>query len=160
MPLFQITLSTSHQLALTVDERVYSWGDNTHGQLGHGDRRVRTVPTLVDALQGKGVSRLAAGQKFQGKIRIFIENPEVFLRQALLPVLRRPRHCHGLRTSPICGWRPKRKRRRLDEAEDNRGIAEVRRNFRRSKTLNFFSREDIVEVSCGEQHAAVLTVSS
>lgn len=84
-PVFQITLSTSHQLALTVDERVYSWGDNTHGQLGHGDRRVRTVPTLVDALQGKGVSRLAAGQKFQEKIRIFAENPEVFLKASTSP---------------------------------------------------------------------------
>ncbi|KAI3421030.1 hypothetical protein GPALN_014657 [Globodera pallida] len=60
----QIALSVSHQLVLTVDERVYSWGENDHGQLGHGDRRVRNGPTLIEALRGKGVSRVAAGKHF------------------------------------------------------------------------------------------------
>lgn len=63
-----MSASATHQLLLTADGRVYSWGDNRFGQLGHGDRRKRLVPTQVDALESKGISRVAAGlQKGKAK---------------------------------------------------------------------------------------------
>ena len=32
------------------DGFVYSWGDNWNGQLGHGDIKTRTIPTLINGL--------------------------------------------------------------------------------------------------------------
>jgi alpha-tubulin suppressor-like RCC1 family protein len=42
----------SHSLALSRDGRVYSWGENRHGQLGHGDKRDRPLPALLEGLEG------------------------------------------------------------------------------------------------------------
>jgi len=38
----KIALSESHQLLLTMQGQVYSWGDNSFGQLGHGDKYILT----------------------------------------------------------------------------------------------------------------------
>ena len=45
-----------------LDGYIYSWGKNTHGQLGHsvGKSHVAT-PTAVSSLQSVPVARLAAG---------------------------------------------------------------------------------------------------
>jgi alpha-tubulin suppressor-like RCC1 family protein len=40
-----------HSLALSSDSRVYSWGKNKDGQLGHGDELDRVLPVLVDGLE-------------------------------------------------------------------------------------------------------------
>jgi alpha-tubulin suppressor-like RCC1 family protein len=48
-----------HSLALGWDGRVYSWGCNGYGQLGHGDRRYRPSPALVEGL--KDVCSVAVG---------------------------------------------------------------------------------------------------
>jgi hypothetical protein len=46
-----------HSLALTWDGRVYSWGGNNYGQLGHGDKLERPSPALVGELEGvRGVT--------------------------------------------------------------------------------------------------------
>uniref|UniRef100_A0A914KP54 non-specific serine/threonine protein kinase n=2 Tax=Meloidogyne TaxID=189290 RepID=A0A914KP54_MELIC len=44
--------------------QVYSWGDNSFGQLGHGDKRKRQFPTLIELLESKDVYKVAAGKKF------------------------------------------------------------------------------------------------
>jgi alpha-tubulin suppressor-like RCC1 family protein len=41
-----------HSLALTWDGRVYSWGSNLAGQLGHGDKLKRLSPALVEGFEG------------------------------------------------------------------------------------------------------------
>jgi alpha-tubulin suppressor-like RCC1 family protein len=49
-----------HSLALTWDGRVYLWGGNNCGQLGHGDELDRPSPALVQGLEGvRGIA--AAG---------------------------------------------------------------------------------------------------
>jgi hypothetical protein len=46
-----------HSLALSWDGRVYSWGHNGDGQLGHGDKADRPLPALVEGLEGvRGVA--------------------------------------------------------------------------------------------------------
>jgi hypothetical protein len=42
---------SDHCLALSWDGRIYSWGENAGGQLGHGDQRRRASPELVEGLQ-------------------------------------------------------------------------------------------------------------
>ena len=51
-------------LALTTGGQVYSWGDNSQGQLGYdtaNDSDYSAVPTLVSALSGKTITAIAAG---------------------------------------------------------------------------------------------------
>jgi alpha-tubulin suppressor-like RCC1 family protein len=49
-----VAAGKSHSLALTWEGRVYSWGGNENGQLGHGifDYEARFFPTLVEGLEG------------------------------------------------------------------------------------------------------------
>jgi alpha-tubulin suppressor-like RCC1 family protein len=50
-----------HSLDLGWDGRVYSWGENRLGQLGHGDRLIRPAPALVQGLDGvRGISAAAS----------------------------------------------------------------------------------------------------
>jgi alpha-tubulin suppressor-like RCC1 family protein len=41
-----------HSLALGCDGKVYSWGGNTCGQLGHGSTDIESSPVLVQGLEG------------------------------------------------------------------------------------------------------------
>jgi alpha-tubulin suppressor-like RCC1 family protein len=59
-----IAAGAFHNLALCDDGTIVSWGLNTHGQLGTGDRQMRTAPVTVEplgALAGKRVVAIAAG---------------------------------------------------------------------------------------------------
>jgi hypothetical protein len=45
-----VAAGQKHSLALGWDGRVYSWGKNEHGQLGHGDQLQKSSPTLMEGL--------------------------------------------------------------------------------------------------------------
>mmetsp|Transcript_68851 Transcript_68851/g.180439 ORF Transcript_68851/g.180439 Transcript_68851/m.180439 type:complete len:573 (-) Transcript_68851:184-1902(-) len=49
-----------HILALTIDGRVYSWGDNQGGQLGHNDTQMRYEPVFVEELRQSTVVQILA----------------------------------------------------------------------------------------------------
>ena len=50
-----------HTVAWTRDGQVYSWGDNTYGQLGVGNNDGRTQPSRVRSLDGVQVRAVASG---------------------------------------------------------------------------------------------------
>jgi hypothetical protein len=59
----EAALGGSHTLIRTEDGRVYSFGDGSNGQLGHGDKEDRLTPTLIGApLEGKFVVQVACGR--------------------------------------------------------------------------------------------------
>lgn len=60
----QVECGSEHTLILCNDSRLYSFGWNDHGQLGHGDESDRAKPTLVSALQGETLGRIAVGYGF------------------------------------------------------------------------------------------------
>eukprot|EP00899_Mesostigma_viride_P008347 jgi/Mesvir1/17513/Mv08769-RA.1 len=62
MPIVQVSVGYSFMLALAEDGRVYSWGRNFYGQLGLGDHKDRSMPTLVSYLQEERVVQVVAGQ--------------------------------------------------------------------------------------------------
>ena len=53
----QIAVGYSHFVAVSHDTTVYSWGYNSHGQLGHGDTQNRNSPVVIDALRGKNIEK-------------------------------------------------------------------------------------------------------
>lgn len=48
-----VSAGWGHSIAVGTDGRVYSWGLNSHGQLGLGDTTTRFSPHLLHALTGK-----------------------------------------------------------------------------------------------------------
>ena len=46
------------------DDGIYSWGNNTNGELGLGDYEVRESPAVINALQGKRIRKIACGNNF------------------------------------------------------------------------------------------------
>jgi alpha-tubulin suppressor-like RCC1 family protein len=58
----QIAVGYEHALALTSDGNIYSWGDNSYGQLGTGasSPAYKKVPSMVTSITG--VSSISAGQ--------------------------------------------------------------------------------------------------
>ncbi|XP_075956095.1 putative E3 ubiquitin-protein ligase HERC6 isoform X2 [Anarhichas minor] len=58
----QVACGNSHSLALTNGGDVFSWGLNSHGQLGLGKEfMLQYVPVLVRALSGVAVTQISAG---------------------------------------------------------------------------------------------------
>jgi len=43
---------------VTEDGKLYTFGGGEHGQLGHGDKFNRVVPTLVQALESEHISQI------------------------------------------------------------------------------------------------------
>ncbi|XP_029373906.1 probable E3 ubiquitin-protein ligase HERC6 isoform X2 [Echeneis naucrates] len=62
VPVIQVACGNSHSLALTKGGDVFSWGLNSHGQLGLGKQvSVQHNPAPVWALCGVAVTQIAAG---------------------------------------------------------------------------------------------------
>jgi alpha-tubulin suppressor-like RCC1 family protein len=57
-----ISAGDRHSLVLDADGTTFSFGCGSSGQLGHGDRKPRLLPTAVEALRGKRMGEVAAGE--------------------------------------------------------------------------------------------------
>ncbi|XP_029923261.1 probable E3 ubiquitin-protein ligase HERC6 [Myripristis murdjan] len=61
-PVIQVACGDSHSLALTKGGLVFSWGLNSHGQLGLGKEvSLQPTPELVLSLTGVAVTQISAG---------------------------------------------------------------------------------------------------
>ena len=56
----QVCCGQDHTLVLTEDGKVFSWGANRRGQLGHGDTMATSTPRKVDSFHRR-VAQVAAG---------------------------------------------------------------------------------------------------
>ena len=52
----------AHTAALTKEGKVFTWGRNKYGQLGHGDKKYRFIPTKVESLDGLVIVKIACGR--------------------------------------------------------------------------------------------------
>ncbi len=57
-----------HAMALTVDGRVFSWGEGDEGKLGHCSRLSSDKPRLIEALKSKRVRDIACGSSHSAAI--------------------------------------------------------------------------------------------
>ncbi|XP_022103366.1 uncharacterized protein LOC110986064 isoform X2 [Acanthaster planci] len=60
----QVIVSQTHVVVVTFDSDVYSWGEGSKGQLGHGDLLSRTYPEVIHSLRGKSIIRACCGEYF------------------------------------------------------------------------------------------------
>jgi len=51
----QVSVGSSHIMVVTLERMVYSWGDGSRGQLGHGNLESTQKPCHVATLQSKSV---------------------------------------------------------------------------------------------------------
>ena len=56
-----VSAGYAHNIALTADGAVWSWGDGEDGTLGHGDEQMQLLPKKVEALAGQRVVAVLAG---------------------------------------------------------------------------------------------------
>ncbi|GCB72637.1 hypothetical protein scyTo_0006396 [Scyliorhinus torazame] len=62
VPVMQVTCGRYHSLALSKDGAIYSWGQNTYGQLGLGEGIYSQLqPNRVKSLTGIPIAQIAAG---------------------------------------------------------------------------------------------------
>jgi alpha-tubulin suppressor-like RCC1 family protein len=64
-------------IVVTTESQVFSWGEGSKGQLGHGDTVSLTKPKAVEALTGKLITRF-------GRFRYVIFNHHLLLKLLLL----------------------------------------------------------------------------
>jgi alpha-tubulin suppressor-like RCC1 family protein len=64
-PIHQVALGKYHSIAVGTDGTLWTWGWGgnllSKGALGHGDKKSRGKPTLVEALKGEKIVGVAAG---------------------------------------------------------------------------------------------------
>lgn len=61
----EIAVSNTHFIALTSELIVYTWGENSRGQLGHGDSAAwKQTPMPVESLRGKSIKMVGAGDGY------------------------------------------------------------------------------------------------
>eukprot|EP00298_Acanthocystis_sp_HF-20_P012413 c19874_g1_i1.p1 GENE.c19874_g1_i1~~c19874_g1_i1.p1 ORF type:complete len:923 (+),score=410.30 c19874_g1_i1:48-2816(+) len=61
VPIALIAAGGSHTCALSKEGRLYTWGENSDGQLGHGDTNIRISPTRVEYWEREIVIHVSAG---------------------------------------------------------------------------------------------------
>lgn len=61
-PVVSITCGENHSMVMTIGGNVYSWGDNSQGQLGLSDTTNRLRPELIKALRSMGATKISAGR--------------------------------------------------------------------------------------------------
>ena len=59
----QVACGLFHTAAVSSDGEVFTWGYGYYGQLGHGDRKDRTVPTKVEIPGGEAIVKVACGDE-------------------------------------------------------------------------------------------------
>jgi alpha-tubulin suppressor-like RCC1 family protein len=53
--LCQVSIGNDHVIVVTTERIVYSWGNGSKGQLGHGNLESKMKPSLVETLKGKSI---------------------------------------------------------------------------------------------------------
>lgn len=63
-PIIDAAIGGSFLIAIDSKCNVFSWGNNSNGELGLGDFECRDIPTMLTGFKGKKITKLAAGGNF------------------------------------------------------------------------------------------------
>lgn len=59
----QIACGSAHTICVTDQGHLWSWGNASNGQTGHGDRQPARVPKKIDAPEARNIVAIACGNK-------------------------------------------------------------------------------------------------
>lgn len=68
-------------IVVTMERQVYTWGEGSRGQLGHGNEESRHKPQLVDTLKGKSICRYVKWLLSQLHLYLYNHVPGVLKRR-------------------------------------------------------------------------------
>lgn len=60
-----------HAMAITLDGKIFSWGEGEDGKLGHGNRLTLEKPKLIESLKTKRIRDIACGSAHSAAVRHF-----------------------------------------------------------------------------------------
>ncbi|XP_065681888.1 uncharacterized protein LOC100207375 isoform X1 [Hydra vulgaris] len=60
----EVSVGLGHLAVISTERGIFTWGDNSFGQLGVGDNEPRNQPTEIESLRGKCVISVACGNYF------------------------------------------------------------------------------------------------
>lgn len=63
-----VSAGIDHTAAVTVDNKLYTWGWGADGRLGHGNEESKAVPTHVERLKDSGCALVSAGHNHTAMI--------------------------------------------------------------------------------------------
>lgn len=63
-PIEQVSCGRYFCLALGENQQVYSWGNNSYGQLGHSEKYMETKPIEIKSLSKKNIVKVSSGENF------------------------------------------------------------------------------------------------
>jgi alpha-tubulin suppressor-like RCC1 family protein len=55
--ILQAAVGADHVIVVTTERQVFTWGEGSKGQLGHGNMESKVKPELVEALNSKSIFR-------------------------------------------------------------------------------------------------------
>eukprot|EP00520_Triparma_pacifica_P000424 CAMPEP_0118642234 /NCGR_PEP_ID=MMETSP0785-20121206/5730_1 /TAXON_ID=91992 /ORGANISM="Bolidomonas pacifica, Strain CCMP 1866" /LENGTH=1049 /DNA_ID=CAMNT_0006533779 /DNA_START=23 /DNA_END=3169 /DNA_ORIENTATION=+ len=65
-----IACGEMHCLAVTDSRKVFSWGRNYYGRLGHGDSNNRSVPEMIRSLSHLSINNVSAGVAYSAAVSV------------------------------------------------------------------------------------------
>ena len=51
-------------IGLDINGKVYTWGSNQNGWLGHGDNKIRKLPSQILQIKRKEINQVCMGDQF------------------------------------------------------------------------------------------------
>ncbi|CAH1787997.1 unnamed protein product [Owenia fusiformis] len=60
----EVAVGGDHVIVVTMERMVFTWGEGSKGQLGHGSLESSDMPQMVEALKGKSITKACCGDGF------------------------------------------------------------------------------------------------
>lgn len=79
-----VAIGGTFGIALDIEDKIWTWGANTSGELGTGNFESKASPYQLHKLQNKGITKVICGKSFAialGKASDFAEKPEFMTGQ-------------------------------------------------------------------------------
>ncbi|XP_074533451.1 RCC1 domain-containing protein 1 [Halichoeres trimaculatus] len=155
-----LALSAEHAILLTASGDVYTWGQGSHGQLGHGGLSSEEEPRAVEALLGMPMSSVAAGGWHSacisdgGDLYVWGWNETGQLGLPSRGLRKAQQQQHAGASSQHSGSTPAEE---LREKEENEEVFISIQAF--PALVDVTPSCEVQKVSCGHRHTAALTTT-
>lgn len=167
----QLSCGQSHAGFVTFDGKVYTWGANDSGMLGHGGKASLNAPKRIDSMNKMEVVAISCGAYHTAIIASeedrpcdYITVPDYYAMDSLEGrsnrySIKRPEESFLPSGSLYCFGMGKAGQLGLDSIA-KKGTSSSARNVGKPTKVSHFekAKEKVIKVSCGFHHTLVITV--